>query len=148
MSKDDENQYIKNIALLCRVTIFEQKRVPREDITKEEETLSSESDHEPELNENENSHPVPISKKLKSKQQTGNKEIVIQEHITRSGRVTSVKVPVGLQRDGTQIPKSTRSRTNLSVCNFLRIFMRLSSMIIFFLSIFHYLSVPRICIAL
>ena len=105
VSKDDENQYINDVALLRRVTIREQGRVPREDITEEEETSSSESDPEPELNVNENSHPVPISRKLKSKQQTGNKEIVIREHITRSGRVTSVKVPVGLQRDGTQIRK-------------------------------------------
>ena len=105
VSKDDENQYINNVALLYRVTIREEGRVPREDITGEEETSSSKSDPKPELNENENSHPVPISKKLRSKQQTGNKEIVIREHITRSGRVTSVKVPVRLQRDGTQIRK-------------------------------------------
>ncbi len=96
VTKDDENQYINNVALLHRVTIREQGRVPREDITEKEETSSSKSNPEPELNENKNSHPVPISKKLRLKQQTGIKEIVIREHITRSGRVTSVKVPVGL----------------------------------------------------
>lgn len=105
VSKDDKNQYINNIVLLRRVTIREQGRVPHEDITEEEETSSSESDPEPELNVDKNSHPVSISRKLKSKQQIGNKEIVIREHITRSGQVTSVKIPVGLQRDGTQIRK-------------------------------------------
>lgn len=103
MSKDDKNQYINNVVLLCHVSICEQERVPRKDITKGEETSSSKLDPELELNKNENPHPVPISRKLKPKQQTGNKEIVIWEYITRSGRVTSIKVSVGLQRDGTQI---------------------------------------------
>lgn len=105
MSNDDKNQYINDVALLRHVTICEQGRVPCEDITKEEETSYSKSDPEPELNKNKNSFLVPVSKKLKSKQQTGNKEIIIREHITCFGQVTSVKVPVGLQRDGTQIRK-------------------------------------------
>lgn len=68
VSKDDKNQYINNVALLCHVTIRKQRRVPREDITKEKETSSSALDPKPELNVNENSHLVPISRKLKSKE--------------------------------------------------------------------------------
>ncbi len=101
VSKDDENQYINDVVLLRRVTILEQGRVPREDITEEEETSSSESDPKPELNENENSHPVPISKKIEVK--TTNRK----QGDCYSGAYNPfcVKVPVGLQRDETQIRK-------------------------------------------
>lgn len=81
MSKEDEDHYAKDAALLRRLTIREQGRVPPEDITYEEGISSSKSDPEPDLNE----------------------EIGIREHTTRSGRITSVKLPAGLQR--TQIRK-------------------------------------------
>lgn len=81
----------------------EQGRVPPEDIT-EEEMSSSESDPEPDLSENEDPPFYQVPQQTKSKQQPEN-EIVIREHTTRSGRLTSVKLPAGLQRDGTQIRK-------------------------------------------
>ena len=137
VSKDDENQYVNDVALLRRVTIREQGRVAPEDITEEEETSSSESDPEPDLNDNENSHPIQAPKKLKSKQQTENKEIILREHVTRSGRITSVKVPVGLQRDGTQIRKvRDHERTYMYISIFVCYFPHVS----FPKSIFPYLS--------
>ncbi len=72
MRKDDKNQYINDVTLLCHVTVCEQERVPRNDITKGKETSSSKLDPEPEFNKNENPYPVPVSKKLNqnNKQET------------------------------------------------------------------------------
>ena len=101
ISKEDENPYEKDVALLRRVTMREQGKVPYEDITEEEEEKSSsESDPEPDLNEDP--YPHQVSKKSRTTEDT---EIILREHTTRSGRITSVKLPVGLQRDGTQIRK-------------------------------------------
>lgn len=99
----------------------EQGRVPPEDITEEEES-SNQSDPEPDLNNedttNNISHPIvvsqtkvarsqkplPVSSKPKSTHQKDIQEdLIVREHITRSGRVTSLKVLAGLHRDGTQI---------------------------------------------
>lgn len=66
---------------------------------------SSESDPEPNLNEDEDLYPEQTQKKSRPKEQKGKEEIVIREHTTRSGRITSIKLPAGLQRDGTQIRK-------------------------------------------
>lgn len=58
ISKEDENQYINDVALLRRVTMREQRRVPPEDITEEEEGISSsESDPELDLNKDRNLYP-------------------------------------------------------------------------------------------
>lgn len=78
-----------------------QGRVPYEDITEEEEEKSSsESDPGSDLNQDPYPHQVP-----KKSRTTDHAEIILREHTTRSGRITSVKLPVGLQRDGTQIRK-------------------------------------------
>ena len=106
ISKEDENQYNNDVALLHRVKMREHGRVPPEDITdEEEERSSSESDPEPDLNETEDLYSHRITKKLRPTQPTENAEIILREHTTRSGRITSVKLPVELQRDGTQIRK-------------------------------------------
>ena len=106
ISKEDENQYNNDVALLHRVKMREHGRVPPEDITDgEEERSSSKSDPEPDLNETEDLYSHRITKKLRPTQPTENAEIILREHTTRSGRITSVKLPVGLQRDGTQIRK-------------------------------------------
>lgn len=76
---------MNNIVLLCRVTICNQRTVFCENIIEKEETLSSKSDPEAELNMDENSHFLSYSGKLKSKQQKRNKRIIIQEYITCSG---------------------------------------------------------------
>ena len=81
----------------------EQGRVPPEDVT-EEEMSSSESDPEPDLNENGDLLFHRVQKQSKPKQQIEN-EIIIRKHTTRSGQLTSVKLPAGLQREGTQIWK-------------------------------------------
>lgn len=44
-------------------------------------------------------------KKLKPKQQSENKKIIIQEHIAYFGWIIFVKIPMRLQRDKTQIQK-------------------------------------------
>lgn len=123
VSKEDEKQYVQDTALLRRVTLREQGRVPPEDITEEEQS-SNESDPEPDLDDEEDetthniSHPriVPkttVTRSLKpllasteprsTHQRDSKDNLIIREHITCSGRVTSFKVPAGLHRDGTQI---------------------------------------------
>lgn len=105
ISKEDENQYINDVALLRSVTMREQGRVLPDDITEEEEGISSsESDPEPDLNKDGDLYPHRAQKKKsRSGQQTENAGIVLREHTTRSGQISSVKLPLGLQRDGTQI---------------------------------------------
>lgn len=106
VSKEDEEQYVKDIALLHRVTMREQGRIPQGDITEEEDEISSnESDPEPDLKEAEEFFPHRVPKKSRLNQQTKNSEVILREYTTRSGRITSVIVPVGLQRDGKQIRK-------------------------------------------
>lgn len=103
ISKEDENQYEKDVALLRHVTMREQGRVPHEDITEaEEEKSSNESDPGPNLNEADDPYPHQVPKKSRTIEHA---EIILREHTTRSGRITTVKLPVGLQRDGTQIRK-------------------------------------------
>ncbi|MCJ1342940.1 hypothetical protein MMC31_001129 [Peltigera leucophlebia] len=84
VSKEDEDQYIEDVALLCRVTMREQVRVPPEDITEEEGISSSESDSEPDSNEDGDLHPHQAQKGSRPKQQKEN------EYTTRSGQLTSV----------------------------------------------------------
>ena len=103
VSKEDEEQYVKDIALLHRVRMRKQGKVPPKDVI-EEEMSSSESDPEPDLNKNGDLSFHRVQKQSKPKQQIEN-EIIIREYTTRSGRLTSVKLPVRLQRDGTQIRK-------------------------------------------
>ena len=50
MSKEDKDQYIKDIALLCCVTMHKQGKIPLENITKEEKMFFSELDPKPNLN--------------------------------------------------------------------------------------------------
>lgn len=69
---------------------------------KEKEISSSELDPKPDLNRNKN---LQVLKKLKLKQKTENKKIIIQEHITYFAWIIFVKIPVRLQRDKTQIQK-------------------------------------------
>ena len=57
MSKEDEDQYVNDVALPCRVTMREQGRVPPEDITEEKGTSCSESDPKPDLNEDGDLYP-------------------------------------------------------------------------------------------
>lgn len=83
----------------------EQGRVLPEDITEEEGISASESDPEPDLNKDKDLHPHRAQKKSRPNQQIENEEIFVREHTTRSGRITSVKLPLGLQRDGTQVRK-------------------------------------------
>lgn len=84
----------------------EQRRVLPEDITdEEEERSSSESDSKPDLNKTEDLYPHRITKKSRPNQQTKNAKIILCEHTTCSGQITSVKLLVRLQRDGTQIRK-------------------------------------------
>ena len=54
MSKEDEDQYVNDVALLRRVTMREQGRVPPENIIEEEGTSCSKSDPEPDLDEDRN----------------------------------------------------------------------------------------------
>lgn len=106
VGKEDEAQYIEDIALLRRVKMREQGRVPPEDVT-EEEFISSESDPEPDLNDNEDFPYSWRQTQPKPKRQAeDHKDTIVHEHTTRSGRVTSFKLPPGLQRDGTQIRKT------------------------------------------
>ncbi len=53
VSEEDEAQYVKDTALLHRVKMRERGRIPLEDLTEEEEIPSSESDPEPDLNDDE-----------------------------------------------------------------------------------------------
>ena len=105
VSKEDEDQYVKDVALLRRVTMRKRGKIPLEGITEEERISSSESDPEPNLNEDEDLYPQQTQKTSRPKQQKGKEGIVIREHTARSGRITSIKLPAGLQRDGTQIRK-------------------------------------------
>ena len=57
--------------------------------------FSSKSDSKPDLNKNRALPFHWVQKQLKPKQQIEN-EIIICEHITRSGQLTSVKLPAGL----------------------------------------------------
>lgn len=67
VSKEDEDQYVKDVALLCRVTMRKQGRILLEDITEEERMSSSESDPEPNLNEDKDLYPEQTQKKIKAK---------------------------------------------------------------------------------
>lgn len=79
----------------------EQGKVPHKDIKEEkEEKSSNKSDPKPDLNEDPYHHQIP--KKSKT---TKDAKIILHEHTTYSGRITSVKLPVGLQKDETQIRK-------------------------------------------
>lgn len=49
VSKEDEDRYVKDVALLRRVTMREQGRSPPEDITEEEKISSNKSDPESDL---------------------------------------------------------------------------------------------------
>lgn len=92
--------------MLHCVKIRKYGRVPLENITnKEEERLFNESDPKPNLNKTEDLYSYQIIIKLRPNQQTENAKIILREHITRSGQITSIKLPIELQRDGTQIRK-------------------------------------------
>lgn len=89
-----------------------QKRgqIPLEDLTEEEEISSSKSDPELDLNDDEDFSHSEEWKHLKlSKKRAENPkaDIIIHEHITRSGRIISFRLPYRLQRDGTQIWKTS-----------------------------------------
>lgn len=73
-----KDQYLNDVALLRRVKMCEQGRVPPEDITEEEGTSSSESDPEPDLNEDGDLYLHRAQKKSRPKQYT-----------TSSGGITS-----------------------------------------------------------
>lgn len=83
--------------MLCHVTMREQGRVPHEDITEEEEEKSS-SESNPELDLNEDPYPHQIPKKSRT---TEDAEIILYEYTTCLSQITSIKLPVGSQRDGT-----------------------------------------------
>ena len=84
----------------------EQGRVLLKDVT-DKEILFSESDPEPNLDDNEDFPYSKPQRQLKPKKQAENhKDTIVHEHITRSGRVTLFKLPRGLQRDRTQIRKT------------------------------------------
>lgn len=80
-----------------------------EDLTEVEEISSSESDPEPDLNDEKD---FPHSKERrhlkppKKRAENPKADTIVHEHMTRSGRVTSFKLPCGLQRNGTQIRKT------------------------------------------
>lgn len=84
----------------------EQGRIHQKNITKEEGISSRESDPEPDLNKDEGlySHHAQ-EKKSRPNQRIENEEIIIREHTTCCGQITFVKLPSGLQKDGSQIRK-------------------------------------------
>lgn len=97
VSKEDEEQYVNDIALLHYVIMREQGRIPWGDIIEEEDEISSsESDSEPDLREVEEYFPHRVPKKSRLNRQIKNSEIVLRKHTTCSGGITSVKVLMGL----------------------------------------------------
>lgn len=65
ISRKDEDQYKKDVALLYYVTMHEQKRIPHNDITEEKDKkLSSESDLKPDLNKDPYPHQIPKNSKI------------------------------------------------------------------------------------
>lgn len=88
VGKEDEAQYIKDIALLRRVKMREQGRVPLEDVT-EEEILPNESNPGPDLDDNEDFPYSGPQRQLKPK------DTIVHKHITRSDQVISFKLPRG-----------------------------------------------------
>lgn len=77
----------------------ERGQIPLEDLTEEEEISSSESDPELDLNDDEDFPHSEERRHLKPpKKRVGNPkaDTIVHEHITRSGRVTSFRLPCGL----------------------------------------------------
>ena len=81
-----------------------QGKVLLEDIINEKkERSSSESDPKLDLNKAEDLYLYWITKKSRPNQQTENVEIIFCEYTTCSSQITSVKLPIELQKNRTQI---------------------------------------------
>ena len=67
MSKEDENQYIKDVVFFCYIIMHKQRRILLEDIIEEKRIFSSKLDLKLNLNKDKDLYPEQTQKKFKAK---------------------------------------------------------------------------------
>lgn len=76
--------------------MWEQGQILLEDFTEKEEILSSKSDPKPDLDDNEDFPYSKLQRQLKppkKRVENPKTDTIVHEHITRSGHITSFKLP-------------------------------------------------------